>query len=84
MEREPGAGIAPEHQEYIFEKFSRLNLSNKGTHKGIGLGLHIVKQFMREMQGEIDLLSTVGKGTKFICTIPFERPITKDFATELM
>jgi signal transduction histidine kinase len=28
-----GVGIATEHQEYIFEKFSRLNLSNKGTYK---------------------------------------------------
>jgi signal transduction histidine kinase len=36
-----GVGIAPEHQEYIFEKFARLSLSNKGIYKGIGLGLHI-------------------------------------------
>ena len=54
-----GAGIATEHQEYIFEKFSRLNLSNKGTYKGIGLGLRIVKQFICEMGGEIDLRSTL-------------------------
>jgi two-component system aerobic respiration control sensor histidine kinase ArcB len=77
-----GVGIAPEHHEYIFEKFSRLNLSNKGTYKGLGLGLRIVKQFMQEMGGEIDLLSSIGEGTRFICTIPFELPLTNDFVTE--
>ena len=77
-----GTGIATEHQEYIFEKFSRLNLSNKGTYKGIGLGLRIVKQFICEMGGEIDLLSTLGKGTQFICTIPLDLPLTDDFVTE--
>ena len=77
-----GTGIATEHQEYIFEKFSRLNLSNKGTYKGIGLGLRIVKQFIYEMGGEIDLLSTLGKGTQFICTIPLDLPLTDDFVTE--
>ena len=77
-----GTGIATEHQQYIFEKFSRLNLSNKGTYKGIGLGLRIVKQFICEMGGEIDLLSTLGKGTQFICTIPLDLPLTNDFVTE--
>jgi signal transduction histidine kinase len=77
-----GTGIAEESQEYIFEKFSRLILSNKGTYKGIGLGLRIVKQFMLEMGGEIDLLSTLGEGTKFICTIPLDLPLTDDFVTE--
>ena len=77
-----GAGIATEHQEYIFEKFSRLNLSNKGIYKGIGLGLRIVKQFMREIGGEIDLLSTMGEGTQFICTIPLDLPLTNDFVTK--
>jgi signal transduction histidine kinase len=77
-----GVGIATEHQEYIFEKFSRISLSNKGTYKGIGLGLGIVKQFMQEMGGEIDLLSSIGEGTRFICTIPFDLPLSNDFVNE--
>ncbi len=77
-----GTGIAVASQEYIFEKFSRLTLSNKGNYKGIGLGLKIVKQFMRELDGEIDLISTPGIGTQFICTIPFDLPLTTDFVTE--
>ena len=74
-----GIGIPDDKQEYIFEKFTRLSLSNKGLYKGIGLGLRVVKQFMYEMGGEIDVLSEVGNGTQFICTIPFNIPLTNDF-----
>ncbi|WP_267256346.1 ATP-binding protein [Coxiella endosymbiont of Ornithodoros maritimus] len=74
-----GIGIPKEKQEYIFEKFSRLSLSNKGFYKGIGLGLRIVKQFMHEMEGEIDLISEYEKGTQFICTISFKLPLSDDF-----
>jgi two-component system, OmpR family, aerobic respiration control sensor histidine kinase ArcB len=77
-----GIGIPDSKQEYIFEKFSRLSLSNKGIYKGIGLGLRVVKQFMHEIGGEIDVISEVGKGTQFICTIPFDIPLTNDFVEE--
>ena len=79
MIEDTGVGIPEEKQDYVFEKFARLSLSNKGFHKGIGLGLRIVKQFMHEIEGEIDLISAVGQGTQFICTIPFRRPLTDDF-----
>ena len=42
----------------------------------------IVKQFMREMGGEIDVVSTLGEGSKFICTIPFDLPLTTDFVQQ--
>lgn len=74
-----GVGIPEEKKDYIFEKFTRLSLSNKGFYRGIGLGLRIVKQFMHEINGEIDLISEVGKGTQFICTVPFKQPLTDDF-----
>jgi two-component system, OmpR family, aerobic respiration control sensor histidine kinase ArcB len=77
--KDTGEGISLDQQNYIFEKFYRLSPSNKGLYKGSGLGLIIVKQFIEEMQGEIDLKSTLGKGTHFICTIPFKIPLTDDF-----
>jgi PAS domain S-box-containing protein len=66
-----GPGIPEDKKEYVFEKFSRLTPSNTGAYKGSGLGLCIVKQFVGEMKGKIDLVSGVGKGTQFICTVPF-------------
>ena len=65
-----GQGIPKNKQDYIFERFTRLSLSNQGSHKGIGLGLRIVKQFMHELSGTIELISELNRGTKFICTIP--------------
>lgn len=77
--KDTGEGISLEQQNVIFEKFSRLSPSNKGLYKGSGLGLIIVKQFIEEMKGEIDLNSKLGEGTDFICTIPFKIPLTDDF-----
>lgn len=74
-----GVGIPEEKQDYIFERFSRLSLSNTGLYKGMGLGLQVVKQFMNELCGEIDVLSEVDKGTTFVCTLPFKIPLTHDF-----
>ncbi len=77
--KDTGEGISLEQQNVIFEKFSRLSPSNKGLYKGSGLGLMIVKQFIEEMKGEIDLKSKLGEGTDFICTLPFKIPLTDDF-----
>lgn len=77
--KDTGIGISQEKRDFIFERFSRLSPSNKGFYKGIGLGLRVVKQFMEDLQGEIDLVSKEGEGTEFICTIPFKRPLTDDF-----
>jgi signal transduction histidine kinase len=73
-----GIGIPKEKQDYIYEKFVRITPSNEGIYKGFGLGLRIVKQFVREMDGEIDLKSSEKAGTTFICTFPFKIPLIED------
>ena len=65
-----GKGIAKEQQAYIFEQYARLS----STEQGLGLGLQVVKRFMDELGGKIDLISDIGKGSKFICTIPLKLP----------
>lgn len=73
--KDTGVGIPEEKQQFIFEKFTRISPSNKGKYKGIGLGLRIVKQFVHEIEGEIDVQSQAEKGTEFICTIPLKLPL---------
>jgi two-component system aerobic respiration control sensor histidine kinase ArcB len=70
-----GIGIPQEKQKIIFERFTRLIPSYKGTHEGSGMGLYIVEEFVKKMQGEIHLHSVVGKGSQFTVTIPFHIPI---------
>lgn len=69
-----GIGIPEDKQEVIFEKFSRLSPSYKNNYKGMGLGLHIVKEFIKKMGGDIKVNSVLDKGTQFTCTMQFKIP----------
>jgi signal transduction histidine kinase len=70
-----GIGI-PEHQQnFIFERFTRISPANQGIYPGIGLGLRVVKQFMEELEGEIDIESAPEQGTIFTCTLSFKIPL---------
>ena len=64
-----GEGIAPEHQERIFERFERLGLRD-GT--GSGLGLYISRRLARAMGGDLGVDSAPGKGARFVFTLPVE------------
>ena len=70
-----GIGIPQEKLESIYEKFQRLTPSNKGIYRGLGLGLTSVKKFVTELEGEIEVLSCLNKGTTFICTLEFRLPL---------
>ena len=58
-----GIGIAPEHQERIFERFYRVDKSHSKASGGTGLGLSIVKHAVQYLGGRIELESQPGKGT---------------------
>lgn len=62
-----GKGIAPEDQQVIWQKFSRLNEQNEGT----GLGLYLVKYFVEAHNGAVFINSQVGQGS----TIGFKLPL---------
>ena len=59
-----GIGIAPEHQDRIFERFYRVDKSHSKNTGGTGLGLSIVKHGAILHKAEIQLTSTLGKGSK--------------------
>ena len=71
-----GIGIPQDKCELIFEKFVKLDLSNRcGLFRGSGLGLYLVKQFVQELGGEIEVQSELGKGSIFISSLPFRIPL---------
>ena len=65
--RDEGPGIAPEHQQTIFEKYVRVPGSPSG---GAGLGLFISREIVHAHGGEIGVDSTPGHGATFWFTAP--------------
>ena len=62
-----GIGIAPEHQDKVYEIFHRLNPT---ATQGEGLGLTIVRRILDRHTGKIWVESELGKGSKFIVSLP--------------
>jgi heavy metal sensor kinase len=60
-----GPGIAPEHQEKIFERFYRVDKARSRADGGVGLGLAIVKWSVERMGGAVELKSALGRGSIF-------------------
>ena len=58
-----GIGIAPEHQDKVFERFYRVDKSHSKQSGGTGLGLSIVKHAVQYHHGKITVESELNKGT---------------------
>ena len=65
-----GAGIAPEHVQRLFERFSQTEVSINRTHGGTGLGLAISKGIVELMGGRIGVKTADGKGSSFWFEVP--------------
>lgn len=59
--RDTGIGVAPEKQAMLFERYKKVNETDKGT----GLGLNISKTIMEKQGGTIGVESELGQGSKF-------------------
>ncbi|MCI5656031.1 MAG: ATP-binding protein [Ruminococcus sp.] len=64
-----GMGMEPEFLKHIFEPFTRERKSYIGKIQGTGLGMAIAKNIVSMMNGDIEVESIKGKGSKFTVTI---------------
>lgn len=60
-----GIGIPVDKQESVFEDFTRLGDKGSGTHRGLGLGLGVVRRTAHLLEHAIELRSEPGKGSCF-------------------
>lgn len=68
--KDQGAGLSPEEQEQVFERFAQVSpTSNRGV-TGTGLGLSIARTIMEKQHGRVGVSSKLGEGSTFYVEFP--------------
>jgi signal transduction histidine kinase len=67
-----GPGIAPDHQELIFKRYTQIKECTLVERKGHGLGLAGSRIMARSLGGDIQVISRKGEGATFRLTLPLE------------
>ncbi|MGD1867189.1 MAG: two-component system sensor histidine kinase RppB [Phormidesmis sp.] len=64
-----GIGIAPEHQEKIFDRFYRVDGARAGQAGNAGLGLAIASAIAKAHGGSLTVISQLGEGSTFTISL---------------
>ncbi|HEY4774032.1 MAG TPA: PAS-domain containing protein [Xanthobacteraceae bacterium] len=73
-----GPGIPPDMVDRVFGWFESDPLGSR--HRGVGLGLSLVRSFVKLHGGTVHIDSAVGRGTTVSCIFPHERVGTRSAA----
>ncbi|MHA7840809.1 MAG: PAS domain-containing sensor histidine kinase [Gammaproteobacteria bacterium] len=65
-----GIGIPEDKVKIIFDPFSRLHQTDISVYDGLGIGLSVVKTLVESLNGFVEVISELNKGSKFICLLP--------------
>jgi len=70
-----GIGIPEDQQRNIFGEFHQLSTADQDRRGGLGLGLAIVDRLCRLLDHPIGLTSSLGKGSRFVISVPMAAPL---------
>lgn len=68
--KDEGIGIPDDKVELIFERFGQVDSSLSRQAEGSGIGLSLVKMFVKALGGSISVKSKIGKGSVFTVLLP--------------
>ena len=72
-----GVGIPSEALAHIFERFYQVQQTDDSK-VGSGIGLHLVKEYVRLHEGTVQVESEPGKGTVFTVCIPMDLHLSEE------
>lgn len=75
MVADNGQGIPAEDIAHLTERFYRVDKGRSSDSGGTGLGLAIVQHILQRHDGRLDIVSTIGKGSRFIACFPAKRVV---------
>ncbi|WP_232793833.1 hybrid sensor histidine kinase/response regulator transcription factor [Siphonobacter sp. SORGH_AS_0500] len=78
--KDSGIGIPAEAQSRIFESFFQHDTGPAILNQGTGIGLSIVKEFVKMHDGHITVESAVGLGSKFTFRLRLKREVSQELA----
>jgi signal transduction histidine kinase len=70
--KDDGPGIAPDHHELIFRRYTQLKECELVERKGHGLGLAGSLIMARSLGGDLQVTSRKGEGATFSLTLPLQ------------
>ena len=84
--KDTGIGIPPENVPHIFERFYQISRDHQNGHfrhgEGTGIGLALVHELVKLMNGAIQVESEPGRGTQFTIWLPVTRNAMPDAISE--
>jgi signal transduction histidine kinase len=70
-----GVGLTADEAARAFEPFWRSSTAVSSATRGAGVGLALVKEYMRVMGGDVTATSQPGIGSVFTMTLPLDTPV---------
>jgi signal transduction histidine kinase/DNA-binding NarL/FixJ family response regulator len=72
--KDTGIGISENDLPYIFDRFRQVDGSVNRKYGGTGIGLTLVKEYTRLLNGKLDVQSVYGQGSEFTVLLPVVMP----------
>lgn len=71
--KDTGIGIPADKLGFIFDRFFHIDPENAHVEEGSGIGLTLLKEYVRLLRGDLSVQSTPGKGTEFTLRLPISQ-----------